>query len=94
MKADYRRTTQLVWRHHRGSDFWWKKLRDFLNFTVPNARRANAEAAASAVYQRPHRLKIQIPAALRHIVGVADAVTELRSAATYIANSCHKTQIS
>lgn len=62
----------------------------FLDFTGPDAGRANAETAAGAVYNRAHTLQVQVPAALGNIVGVADAVAELRPAATHFANSCHK----
>jgi len=40
------------------------------------------------------RLQIQIPPALAHIVRMADAVSKLRTAAAYLANSCHITEIS
>ena len=69
-------------------------LGDLLDFTVANTRRADANPAAGAVDERTDGLQIDVPAALRHIVRVADAVTELRSAATNLTNSCHKTQIS
>ena len=75
----------------------WKgigELGNFLNFTVPNARRADPQPFARAFDQGTHRLQIDIPASLGDIVSVADAVTELRPATTYFANLCHKTEIS
>jgi hypothetical protein len=69
-------------------------LSGFLNLTGANARRANANPAARAVDQRSNRLQIQIPPAIRNVVSVADPVSELRPAAAYFANSCHKTEIS
>ena len=70
------------------------KLRDFLDFTVPNARRADPQPLAGAFDQGSHRLQIDIPAPLGDIVSVADAVAELRPATTNFANLCHKTEIS
>jgi hypothetical protein len=71
-----------------------KRLSDLLDFAGTDARRANAKAAAGAVHQRANRLQVQVPTALRQIVGVADAVTELGTAATDLANFCHKTEFS
>ena len=36
-------------------------------------------------------LQIQVPAALRHVVGVADLIPKLRSATAYFTSFCHKT---
>jgi hypothetical protein len=60
-----------------------------LYFAVADAACANANTARGALYQRTDGLQINIPAALRQIMSVADAVTELRAAATNFANSCH-----
>jgi hypothetical protein len=65
-----------------------------LDFAVTDAGRAHADALSGAFDHCPHRLQIDVPAALGHIVGVADAAAELRPASTDIANSCHKTEIS
>jgi hypothetical protein len=70
------------------------ELRDFLDFTVPNARRADPHPFASAFDQGTDRLEIDIPATLGNVMSVADAVAELRPATTYFANLCHKTEIS
>jgi hypothetical protein len=64
--------------------------RGFLNLARTNARRANPQTPACAIYQRAHLLQVQIPAALGDIVGMTDAVPELRTSAAYLANSCHK----
>ncbi|HSU60594.1 MAG TPA: hypothetical protein VLI55_14875 [Bryobacteraceae bacterium] len=37
-----------------------------------------------------NRLEVQIPAALADVVGVADAVSELRPTAADFTNFCHK----
>ena len=67
-----------------------RRLRRFLDFAAADAGRAGANALVGALDHRMYGLEIQVPAPLRYIVGVADLVTELRSAATYITNSCHK----
>jgi len=57
-------------------------LRDLLNFTGADAGSANTKSAACAIDQSADRLQIQIPATLRYVVCVADAVTELGTATT------------
>jgi hypothetical protein len=69
-------------------------LRDLLNLTGPDARRADTEAFTGAVDQSPHGLQVHVPAAFGDIVGVADAVSELRTAATNFAYFRHSTEIS
>ena len=69
-------------------------LRDFLNFTVADAGRADADTTARALYQSPDGLQIQVPAALGYIVRVADAVPELWPPATDFTDLCHKTELS
>ena len=69
-------------------------LGDFLNFAVPNARRADLEPFASALDEGAHRLQVDIPAALGDVMSVADTVAKLRPATAYCANLCHKTRIS
>jgi hypothetical protein len=69
-------------------------LRDFLYFTVPNARGADLHSFAGALDEGPHRLEIDIPASLGDVMSVADTVAKLRPATTYFANLCHKTEIS
>jgi CheY-like chemotaxis protein len=66
----------------------------FLNLPVADAGCADPHAPGGAIYQGANRLQVQIPAAIGHIVGVADPVSELRSAAANFTNSCHKTEIS
>src|SRR5581483_8891466 len=65
-------------------------LGDLLNLAIADARRANADALSGALHQRANRLQVHVPTAFRYIVGMADAVAELRTAATNFANSCHK----
>jgi hypothetical protein len=60
-----------------------------LDFAVADAGGADANPLTGALYERVHRLKIQIPAALCHIVGVADAMPELRSTTAHFTNFCH-----
>ena len=55
------------------------RLRDFLNFTVADARCAGAQALMRSVHQRTHGLNIDVPAAVAHIVGMADLMPELRT---------------
>ena len=71
-----------------------EELRDFLDFAVPNARRADSQPFASAFDQGADRLEVDVPATLGDVMSVADAVAELRPATTYFANLCHKTEIS
>lgn len=78
----------------RNLTFLTEELRDLLNFTVADARCADPHPAPGAFHQGSNRLQVHIPAPLRNVVGVADPVTELRSAPAYFANLCHKTEIS
>ena len=57
--------------------------RRFLNLAVADAGRAHANALTATLNEGVHSLQIQIPAALGHIVGVADAMPELRSATAH-----------
>ena len=63
--------------------------RRFLYSAVANAGSANAYSLTSAIHQRVNRLEIEVPTALCHVVGVADAISELRSPATDFTDSCH-----
>jgi hypothetical protein len=69
-------------------------LGSLLDFTVPNARRADTHAPGGARYHGPDGLKVHIPATLGYVVGVADAVSELWAAATDFTFFGHKTRIS
>jgi hypothetical protein len=69
-------------------------LRDFLDFTCSNARRADAQPPAGAVHQRADRLQVEIPTPLGHVVGMTDAVAELGAAATDFTYFRHKTEFS
>jgi len=66
-----------------------KVLRGFLNFAVLNAIRAHFNALRSARDHRVHLLQVDIPPALRHIVRVADPVSELGAAPTKITHFRH-----
>jgi hypothetical protein len=63
-----------------------------LNFPGTDAGGADAHFLGCPVDEGVNRLQVQIPAAFRDIVGVADAVTELRTAATDFANLSHITE--
>jgi hypothetical protein len=60
-----------------------------LDLAVADAGRANTNAPRGAFYQRADLLKIDVPAALGDVVGVAYLVTELRAPTANFANSCH-----
>jgi len=68
-------------------------LSDFLHLTGTDTGGARANPAAGAVDDRTYVLQIQIPATLANIVGVTDAMAELRPAPTHITDSCHKTNM-
>ena len=61
-----------------------------MNFAVTDAGGAHAHPLAGTLDQCVDRLQVQIPATLRNVVGMADAVPELRSATADFTNSCHK----
>jgi hypothetical protein len=65
--------------------------RRFLNFPAPDAGSAHADTLAGALYQGMNGLKVQIPAALGHIVRVTDSVPKLRSTPADFTNFGHKT---
>src|SRR5260370_16518628 len=51
-------------------------LSGFLNFAVANAGGADANTLGRAVHDGVYGLQVHVPAALRHIVGVADPAAE------------------
>jgi len=55
-----------------------------LHFAAADAGSAHAQALGGALDNRANRLQIEVPAALGHVVGVTDAVPELRAAATNV----------
>jgi hypothetical protein len=65
-------------------------LSGFLNFAVADAGSANTDTLAGALDERMHALQVQIPAPLRHVMGVADFMPELWSTATDFTNFCHR----
>ena len=60
-----------------------------MNLTAANTRCANAKTLASTIYKGMNRLKINIPTALTHVVGVAYPVPKLRAATADFTNFCH-----
>jgi hypothetical protein len=65
-----------------------------LDFAASDAGRAHTQALGSAFDHRANRLQIEVPAALGHVVGVADAVAELRPTTADITYSRHWMKIS
>ncbi len=64
-------------------------LRGLLDFPALEAGRADLNSLGRALHHRVNLLQIQVPAPLRHIVGMADAVAEPGTAATNIAHLRH-----
>jgi hypothetical protein len=60
-----------------------------LNFAAADAGRADAQALGGAFDYGSNRLQVQVPAALGHVVGVADAVPELWAATANVTYSRH-----
>ena len=71
-----------------------KGLGDFLDFAGADTGSADAQPLAGAVDKRANGLQVHVPAAFSDIMGVADAVPELRAAATNFAYFRHSTEIS
>jgi hypothetical protein len=61
---------------------WLGCFDDFAGF---QAARADANALGATADERPHRLQVGIEAAIRAVVRVTDAMTELRPLAANIA---------
>ena len=59
------------------------------DFAAAQAGSANSNALALASNPSMHRTQVDVPAPLRHIVGVADAVSRLRLLAADITLLCH-----
>lgn len=57
------------------------RLRDFLNFTVADAGCTGTDTLVRAVDDCPDGLKIDVPAAVGHVMGVADLMPKLRTLA-------------
>ena len=64
--------------------------RRFLNFAVPDTGGTDADTFTSAVHESMDGLEVEIPTTLAHIVGVADAMPELRSATADVTNFSHR----
>ena len=67
------------------------KLSGLLNFAGSYARGAHLDPLGSALHSGPDALEVHIPATLRHVVSVADAVPELRPTTTDVTILRHKT---
>jgi Protein of unknown function (DUF3738) len=89
------------------SENWWRvelpgairkriseELGDLLDFSIADARRADAHPTAGAIHQRADRLQVQVPASFRNVMSVADLIAENRLPAAYFTNLCHWTEIS
>jgi hypothetical protein len=61
----------------------------FLDFAAAQAGRAHAHPLGRALYFGVDRAQIDVPAPLRHVVGVADVISKLRPFAANLANLCH-----
>src|ERR1035441_3014540 len=72
----------------------FRNLRSLLNLVRPDAGRARPQPSTGPIHNRAHALQVDVPAALGHVMGVADLIAELRPAAAYVAYLCHKTGIS
>jgi hypothetical protein len=64
---------------------------DFLHFAVADAGSANLDTFTGTFDQCMNVLQVQIPTTLGYIMGVADAVSELRATAADFTSFCHKT---
>ena len=63
--------------------------RGFLDLPGANAAGADVQTLDRFADHYPNRLKVRHPAAARHIVGVADPVSEDRSLAADFTHFCH-----
>ena len=61
-----------------------------MNLAAANAGGADANALARTFDECVHGLQIHVPAALRHVVGMTDAMPELRTTAANFTNFCHR----
>jgi hypothetical protein len=67
--------------------------RRFLHLPVANAGSTHTQALSGSVHKGMDSMQVQIPATLRHIVSVADAVSKLRSTTANFTNFRHKTHL-
>ena len=63
----------------------------FLDFAAAQAGSAHANALGCSLHPGVNRTKIDVPAPLGDVVGVADVISKLRSLAAHIAYACHET---
>ena len=59
------------------------------DFAAAQAGGADAHALGAALYFGANRAQIDVPATTRHVMGVADGISELRPFAADITNLCH-----
>lgn len=80
------------WRDRLKLQFRLTELcqRSFLDFAVADAGRTHSYAFPGTFDESVNALQVQIPAALAHVMGMTDAMPELRPAATDFTNFCHK----
>lgn len=71
-----------------------RDLSSLLDLAVPDAGGADLHALGGAIDECANGLKIDVPATIGHIVGVADSVAELRTATADFTLLCHWTEIS
>jgi hypothetical protein len=60
------------------------------NFPASQAGGANADPLGRTLHPRANRPEIHVPAALAHIVRVADVIPKLRPLAADLTNLCHE----
>jgi hypothetical protein len=58
-------------------------------FAAAQAGGADAHALGSALHFGANRAQVDVPASTRHVVGVADGISELRPSAADITHLCH-----
>lgn len=71
----------------------WLSGGGLLYFTAANAGRADTDTLTRSSYQSMDILQIDVPAAIRNVMGVADAVPKLGTFATYFTDFCHRTHL-
>jgi hypothetical protein len=59
------------------------------DFAAAQAGGADAHALGSALHFGANRAQVDVPAPTRHVVGVADGISELRPSAADITDLCH-----
>ena len=65
----------------------------FDHFATAQTRSADAHVLGSGSHLGVNGAQVDVPAALAHVVGVADGISELRPLAADITNSCHNSRV-